>query len=69
MTNVDGTHNVITFARAVKAGCLHHVSSITVAGTYSGTFTEAAFDLSQSFDSPYHATKFEAEKLRRPLRS
>jgi NAD(P)-dependent dehydrogenase (short-subunit alcohol dehydrogenase family) len=63
VANVDGTRNVITFARAVKAGWLHHVSSIAVAGTYSGKFTEAAFDLGQSFDSPYHATKFEAEKL------
>ena len=63
VANVEGTRNVITFARAVKAGWLHHVSSIAVAGTYPGQFDEADFDLGQRFDSPYHATKFEAEKL------
>lgn len=61
--NVDGTRNTITFAAAAKAGWLHHVSSIAVAGTYAGKFTEADFDLGQRFASPYHATKFQAEKL------
>ncbi|WP_410659725.1 SDR family oxidoreductase [Amycolatopsis sp. lyj-112] len=61
--NVDGTRNVLEFAAAAKAGIFHHVSSIAVAGEYAGRFTEADFDLGQSFASPYHATKFEAEKL------
>ncbi|MBE1575163.1 SDR family oxidoreductase [Amycolatopsis roodepoortensis] len=61
--NVDGTRNVLEFAAAAKAGLFHHVSSIAVAGQYAGRFTEADFDLGQSFASPYHATKFEAEKL------
>ncbi|MEV6906281.1 SDR family oxidoreductase [Amycolatopsis sp. NPDC051071] len=61
--NVDGTRNVLEFAAAANAGLLHHVSSIAVAGRYAGRFTEADFDLGQSFASPYHATKFEAEKL------
>ncbi|WP_181774827.1 SDR family oxidoreductase [Amycolatopsis pittospori] len=61
--NVDGTRNVLEFAAAANAGILHHVSSIAVAGQYAGRFTEADFDLGQGFASPYHATKFEAEKL------
>lgn len=61
--NVTGTRNMLEFARRVQAGRLHHVSSIAVAGEYSGRFTERDFDLGQRFTSPYHATKFEAEKL------
>ncbi len=61
--NVDGTRNVLEFAAAANARLLHHISSIAVAGEYAGRFTEADFDLGQSFASPYHATKFEAEKL------
>ncbi|WP_158893135.1 SDR family oxidoreductase [Amycolatopsis anabasis] len=61
--NVDGTRNVIAFAAAAGASWLHHVSSIAVAGNHPGKFTESDFDLGQGFDSPYHATKFEAEKL------
>jgi thioester reductase-like protein/short-subunit dehydrogenase len=61
--NVEGTRNVLAFAAAAGAGLFHHVSSIAVAGTYAGRFTEADFDLGQGFDSAYHATKFEAERL------
>jgi thioester reductase-like protein len=61
--NVEGTRTVLEFAAAANAGLLHHVSSIAVAGEYAGRFTETDFDLGQSFASPYHATKFEAEKL------
>jgi NAD(P)-dependent dehydrogenase (short-subunit alcohol dehydrogenase family) len=61
--NVDGTRNLIAFATAAGAGLLHHVSSIAVAGDHRGRFTEADFDLGQRFSSPYHATKFQAEKL------
>jgi thioester reductase-like protein/NAD(P)-dependent dehydrogenase (short-subunit alcohol dehydrogenase family) len=61
--NVTGTRNVIAFAGQVGAQCLHHISSVAVAGTYRGRFTEADFDLGQDLPSPYHATKFEAEKL------
>ena len=44
-------------------GCLHHVSSVAVAGDYEGTFTEEMFDEGQPLPSPYHRTKFEAEKV------
>lgn len=61
--NVLGTEHVIAFAGAVRAGKLHHVSSIAVAGDHRGRFTEDDFDLGQGFPTPYHATKFAAEKL------
>jgi NAD(P)-dependent dehydrogenase (short-subunit alcohol dehydrogenase family) len=42
---------------------LHHVSSIAVAGTYRGEYTEDDFDVAQDLPTPYHQTKFEAELL------
>ncbi|WP_216216021.1 SDR family oxidoreductase [Amycolatopsis aidingensis] len=63
VANVDGTRNVLAFAAAAGVGRLHHVSSIAVAGDHRGRFTESDFDLGQGFGSPYHATKFEAERL------
>ncbi|GAA1077970.1 SDR family oxidoreductase [Tsukamurella strandjordii] len=62
LTNVEGTRNVIEAARALGA-TLHHVSSLAVAGNFEGRFTETDFDVEQEFPSPYHRTKFEAEKL------
>ncbi|MGW5745738.1 SDR family oxidoreductase [Amycolatopsis sp. NPDC003861] len=61
--NVEGTRHLLAFAAAARAGLVHHVSSIAVAGDHAGRFTEADFDLGQRFGSPYHATKFQAEKL------
>ncbi|HTC58993.1 MAG TPA: SDR family oxidoreductase, partial [Solirubrobacteraceae bacterium] len=37
-------------------------SSIAVAGAYKGEFSEDFFDEGQRLPSPYHATKFEAER-------
>ena len=60
--NVEGTRAVIDLARRLDA-TLHHVSSIAVAGTYHGEFTEDDFDVAQDLPTPYHQTKFEAELL------
>lgn len=60
--NVTGTARVAEFAVANGALC-HHVSSIAVAGDHRGEYTEADFDLGQRFPTPYHQTKFEAEKV------
>jgi NAD(P)-dependent dehydrogenase (short-subunit alcohol dehydrogenase family)/thioester reductase-like protein len=60
--NVDGTGAVIALARRLGA-TLHHVSSIAVAGTYRGVFTEDDFDVAQDLPTAYHQTKFEAEML------
>jgi thioester reductase-like protein/short-subunit dehydrogenase involved in D-alanine esterification of teichoic acids len=60
--NVEGTRAMIDLARRLDA-TLHHVSSIAVAGTYRGEFTEDDFDVAQDLPTPYHQTKFEAELL------
>jgi thioester reductase-like protein/short-subunit dehydrogenase len=60
--NVEGTRAVIDLARRFDA-TLHHVSSIAVAGTYRGEYTEDDFDVAQDLPTPYHQTKFEAELL------
>ncbi len=62
-TNVAGTRRVVDLANALGAGRLHHVSSVAVAGEHRGRFTEAMFDEGQHLPSPYHATKFEAERI------
>lgn len=60
--NVQGTGSVIELARELGA-MLHHVSSVAVAGDHKGKFFEDDFDLGQGLHSPYHRTKFEAEKM------
>jgi NAD(P)-dependent dehydrogenase (short-subunit alcohol dehydrogenase family) len=61
--NVGGTRRVVEVATSLGAGCLHHVSSVAVAGEHRGTFDESMFDEGQELPSPYHATKFAAERL------
>jgi thioester reductase-like protein len=61
--NIGGTRRVLAVAKALGAGRFHHVSSVAVAGEHRGTFDETMFDEGQELPSPYHATKFEAERL------
>ncbi|MGA9874840.1 MAG: SDR family oxidoreductase [Solirubrobacteraceae bacterium] len=61
--NVGGTTHAVELAGALRVEHLHHVSSIAVAGTYKGVFGEDCFDEGQRLPSPYHATKFEAERV------
>jgi thioester reductase-like protein len=61
--NVEGTGHVIELAADIQAGRLHHISSVAVAGDHEGMFTEDMFDVGQRLVTPYHRTKFEAEKL------
>jgi thioester reductase-like protein len=61
--NVGGTTHAVELARALEAKRLHHVSSIAIAGEYSGVFTEDMFDEGQKLPSPYHRTKFESERI------
>jgi NAD(P)-dependent dehydrogenase (short-subunit alcohol dehydrogenase family) len=63
VVNVGGTTHAVELARLLEVGCLHHVSSIAVAGAYRGTFTEEMFDEGQKLPSPYHRTKFESERI------
>jgi NAD(P)-dependent dehydrogenase (short-subunit alcohol dehydrogenase family) len=63
LLNVGGTRNAIDLANDLRAGVFQHASSIAVAGSYEGHFTEDMFEEGQALPSPYHETKFEAEKL------
>jgi NAD(P)-dependent dehydrogenase (short-subunit alcohol dehydrogenase family) len=61
--NVGGTRRAVAVAERLGAGCFHHVSSVAVAGEHRGRFTEDMFDEGQDLPSPYHATKFVAERV------
>jgi thioester reductase-like protein len=65
VANVEGTRHAVEVANALQAGRLHHVSSVAAAGMYQGTFTEEMFDEGQPLEHPYHATKFESERIAR----
>jgi nucleoside-diphosphate-sugar epimerase len=63
-TNIDGTKHLLSALRKASFnGCLHHVSSIAVAGDYAETFTEAMFQEGQDLPHAYHRSKFESERL------
>jgi NAD(P)-dependent dehydrogenase (short-subunit alcohol dehydrogenase family) len=61
--NVEGTRNLVEFAKAIEAGHVHHVSSIAAAGLYEGVFREDMFDEAEGLDHPYFMTKHESEKI------
>ncbi|WP_326543948.1 SDR family oxidoreductase [Pseudorhodoferax sp.] len=61
--NIEGTRNMVEFAKAVDAGHVHHVSSIAAAGLYEGVFREDMFDEAEGLDHPYFMTKHESEKV------
>ena len=61
--NVEGTRRVVELAGALGAKRFHHVSSVAVAGEHPGRFTEKMFAEGQRLPSPYHATKYEAERI------
>jgi NAD(P)-dependent dehydrogenase (short-subunit alcohol dehydrogenase family) len=61
--NVGGTRHMLELVAALEPGTLHHVSSVAVAGSYQGRFTEEMFAEGQELPSPYHRTKYESERL------
>ena len=61
--NVAGVANALAFAKTVKAGCFHHVSSIAAAGLYDGVFREDMFEEARGFDHPYYSSKHKGEGL------
>ena len=65
--NTGGTAHLLELVADLQPGTLHHVSSVAVAGSYEGVFTEQMFDEGQQLPSPYHRNKFESEKLVREL--
>ncbi len=63
LVNIEGTRNMVDFAKAVDAGHVHHVSSIAAAGLYEGVFREDMFEEAEGLDHPYFMTKHESEKI------
>jgi long-chain acyl-CoA synthetase len=65
--NVEGTREVIGFARQAKAlGRMDrfiHVSTAYVAGNHAGVFRERQLDAGQTFRNTYEQTKWEAEHI------
>ncbi|MFI6171742.1 SDR family oxidoreductase [Nocardia sp. NPDC051052] len=59
----DGTKHVVDVAESLKAGLLHHVSTVEVAGSAEGLFTEDMFDEGQVLATPTQRAKFEAERI------
>lgn len=67
--NVEGTKNVVEFARRCKnLRRLDYVSTAYVSGNIVGTFSEGDFDRGQKFKNFYEETKFLAEKVIRDAR-
>ena len=56
-----GTVATIELARRLGAS-MHHVSSIAVAGDFSGEYTEDDFDVGQQFSTRSHRAAFQAEQ-------
>ena len=61
--NIAGVANALTFAKSIKAGRFHHVSSIAAAGLYDGVFREDMFEEARGLDHPYYASKHKGEGL------
>jgi NAD(P)-dependent dehydrogenase (short-subunit alcohol dehydrogenase family) len=61
--NIEGTRNLVDFAKAIEASHVHHVSSIAAAGLYEGVFREDMFEEAEGLDHPYFMTKHESEKI------
>ncbi len=61
--NIEGTRNLVEFAKAIAAGHVHHVSSIAAAGLYEGVFREDMFSEAEGLDHAYFMTKHESEKI------
>jgi thioester reductase-like protein len=65
--NVEGTREVIGFAREARAlgrlTRLVHVSTAYVSGRHSGVFRERQLDVGQTFRNTYEQTKWEAEHI------
>ena len=57
--NVAGVANALAFAKTIKAGRFHHVSSIAAAGLYDGVFREDMFEEARGLEHPYY--DFEAQ--------
>jgi len=64
MYNVVGTQNVLYLAnQCEELKHIHYVSTIAVAGNYSGVFNEDQLNEGQKFNNHYAKTKYDAELM------
>jgi thioester reductase-like protein len=61
--NIEGTRHVLEFTEGADVDRLNYVSTVVVAGTYEGEFTEAMLQEGQKFANYYETTKHMAEVL------
>jgi thioester reductase-like protein len=62
--NVEGTRNVLNFARECEQlSTLGYMSTTAISGDYENVYREEDYDVNQSFNNYYEETKFEAEGL------
>jgi len=59
--NVEGTRNVLEFARMMKSVVLHYVSTAFVVGRRTGLIRESDLDRPAEFNNTYEESKFLAE--------
>ena len=62
-SNVQGTQNILEFARQAGIREFHHVSTAYVAGLRTGTVLESDVDVGQTLGNDYETSKLAAEKL------
>lgn len=61
--NVDGTANILDFARKCSSLTrMHYVSTCYVSGRHEGVFGEEDLHVGQSFNNHYEETKYRAEE-------
>jgi nucleoside-diphosphate-sugar epimerase len=64
MYNVVGTQNILFLANHCKKLVhFHYISTIAVAGNYSGVFSEDSLNEGQKFSNHYAKTKYDAEAM------
>lgn len=63
VTNLGGTENLLSTARACEIDHLHYVSTAYVCGVQECTVQESNLVANQSFRNDYEQSKFEAEQL------
>ncbi|MFR9752326.1 SDR family oxidoreductase [Nocardia sp. 004] len=58
-----GTRYLVEVAQELNVDLLHHVSTVAIAGSSAGLFTEDMFDRGQALATPMQRAKFEAERI------
>ncbi len=62
-SNLEGTRNVVEFAKRTGIVKFHHVSTAYVCGLRTGKILESELDVGQSMGNPYEESKLKSEQL------